>query len=482
MPSVAEVDRHALDAEQLRDPLDRGLERVRERQPRDRLADDGEQRARPLELEAASPARGRRRGARAPRARANARQPLQLVLVRRGAVRVEELERADRRRAELQRRGARGAAGERVPLLERERLPVRERVLRELACGVEALVAGGDARDRLQREPRLAGASPGRRVSQSAAADAPVAPTATWTISCAARTSSAPAASASPATSSAPPKPSSERRAPGGGGLDRDRELRRREPRERDRAGPERLVGAVQLDAADESVAGVGGRVQHRARLCARRGPLRTARGSSATSVHDVVRRLGERDARPLELRRERRPARREPARGERAAGVLEHAHEHELGAGRRGGAVGQGRDDLVQRRAGRRQRRDAGERVERPRRRLRAHSVRPPRPSTLPLVAAASMVGPPGSRACGTTLGPWPSRRTTSTIPPSSTPRQSSARTDASVRAAARASSGAAAPRARTSASGSSLWILLFASAILALTIWNQVQQLFGL
>src|SRR5438046_1406283 len=47
---LAQVDRELADAEQLRDPLDGGLQRVRERELGGGLTDDGEQGARPLEL------------------------------------------------------------------------------------------------------------------------------------------------------------------------------------------------------------------------------------------------------------------------------------------------------------------------------------------------------------------------------------------------------------------------------------------------
>jgi len=50
-PVLAQVDAHAIDRQQLGDPLDRRLEGVREREPGDRLAHDGEERARAVELE-----------------------------------------------------------------------------------------------------------------------------------------------------------------------------------------------------------------------------------------------------------------------------------------------------------------------------------------------------------------------------------------------------------------------------------------------
>src|SRR5205823_10144549 len=100
LAAVAQVDADAVDREQLGGPLERGLQRVREGEPRDRLADDRQECARPVELELeltrALAGAQRVRGANAER-----RQRTELALGRRIAV--EKLEDAERRLAELDR-------------------------------------------------------------------------------------------------------------------------------------------------------------------------------------------------------------------------------------------------------------------------------------------------------------------------------------------------------------------------------------------
>ena len=100
LPVLAEIDGDAVGAEELRDTLDRGVERVGERQPRDRLADHGQQRAAPLELEPGlAGALRRTEGVRG--ANGEARELGAAVIVGRAARREPELERAERRLAEL---------------------------------------------------------------------------------------------------------------------------------------------------------------------------------------------------------------------------------------------------------------------------------------------------------------------------------------------------------------------------------------------
>ena len=101
--AVAEVDGDPLDAEQFRDVRDRRVERVRERQLRNRLAEHVQQRPGPIQLD------GERTGtlARAQalrRPHAEGCQPAQLALVRCGVVGEQQLEGAERRFAEPQRR------------------------------------------------------------------------------------------------------------------------------------------------------------------------------------------------------------------------------------------------------------------------------------------------------------------------------------------------------------------------------------------
>ena len=100
---LAEVDGEPLGAEQLGHPLDGRLQRVGERELRDRLPDDREERARPLQLlrQRARPLAGPE-GVRRPDA--EGREARELVLRRRLAGGKEELQSAHRRLAEEDRR------------------------------------------------------------------------------------------------------------------------------------------------------------------------------------------------------------------------------------------------------------------------------------------------------------------------------------------------------------------------------------------
>ena len=99
---LAEVDGDAVGAEHLTETLERGVERVRQRQPGDGLADDGEQRAASLELEA----RVTRTFGRAERvscADGEAREPNEAAFVRAATGSEPELQHPERWLAELKR-------------------------------------------------------------------------------------------------------------------------------------------------------------------------------------------------------------------------------------------------------------------------------------------------------------------------------------------------------------------------------------------
>ena len=133
----AEVDGHALDVEQLRDARDRRLERVRERELGRRLPDDREERTRALELHsqlALALARAQDvRGAHAER-----RQPAELVGARLCPVREEELQEADRRLPECERRRHAAAARQEVALDRADGASLGERRGRQLGRVAEA--------------------------------------------------------------------------------------------------------------------------------------------------------------------------------------------------------------------------------------------------------------------------------------------------------------------------------------------------------
>ncbi len=97
-----EVDGHAIHLEQLRDPLDGGLQGVRDRELRRRLDDDLEQCLRPLELEREE-ARVLARPERMRCADPERRQPCELLRIRLLARAMEQLQHAERRPAERQR-------------------------------------------------------------------------------------------------------------------------------------------------------------------------------------------------------------------------------------------------------------------------------------------------------------------------------------------------------------------------------------------
>ena len=113
---LRQVDRDAIRVEEMCDALDRGLERVGERELRDRLADDGEERAAALELEPGVAGQfGRAQRMRG--ADGEARELLDHVLVRRSAGRKANLKRTERRLAELKRHDLCGR-----PTVDRDRV------------------------------------------------------------------------------------------------------------------------------------------------------------------------------------------------------------------------------------------------------------------------------------------------------------------------------------------------------------------------
>jgi hypothetical protein len=148
-PSVlAEVDADLVDLQELGDSLDGRLERVRERETGDRLADDLEERPRPLEIELER-ARPVRRLQRVRGARRESGERRQIVGVRHRFRRVEELQRRERRLAErkggdvLQRSGQRLLAG------DRGRPPRLEHLARDRGGGGQCSLDLADARQPL---------------------------------------------------------------------------------------------------------------------------------------------------------------------------------------------------------------------------------------------------------------------------------------------------------------------------------------------
>ncbi|MEO5574974.1 MAG: GAF domain-containing protein [Gaiellaceae bacterium] len=99
---LGQVDRDAVDTEEVGDPLDRRLESVRERELRDRLADHREERAAALELERGV-ARTLGRAQRVRRAHGEPGELFPPALVRRSAGRKPHLERPEGRLPEPQR-------------------------------------------------------------------------------------------------------------------------------------------------------------------------------------------------------------------------------------------------------------------------------------------------------------------------------------------------------------------------------------------
>ena len=137
---VAQVDGEPLGAEELGHPLDGRLQRVCERELRDRLADDGQKCSGPLQLlrQRSGPFAGAER-VRGPHA--EGREARELVL-RRGVVGCEEqLERAHRRLAEEDRR--RGLRPE--ERLDRDRPRILERARRRSAGGRDRGLGLADA-------------------------------------------------------------------------------------------------------------------------------------------------------------------------------------------------------------------------------------------------------------------------------------------------------------------------------------------------
>ena len=125
----------------MRDALDRRLQRVRERELRDRLAHDGEQRPAALELEpGVAGALGGAQGVGGPDR--EARELLDAVLVRRPAGRKPNLERAEHGLSELERHDGCGSAsvdGDPARLLDD-----RVRGSGELRVGHDRPVGAGD--------------------------------------------------------------------------------------------------------------------------------------------------------------------------------------------------------------------------------------------------------------------------------------------------------------------------------------------------
>ena len=112
--TVGQVDGDAIGVEQVRDALDHRLEGVRERELRDRLAEDREQRATALELEPGIVGQ-LRRPQHMGGADGEARELLDSVPARRSSGREPNLEHAEDRSAELERHQLcrRGRAGNR---------------------------------------------------------------------------------------------------------------------------------------------------------------------------------------------------------------------------------------------------------------------------------------------------------------------------------------------------------------------------------
>ena len=186
---LADVDGHAVRAEQLRDARDRRLQRVRQRELGDRLAHDFEQGLSVLQLHRhlsahvrprAVPARRGRKTRRASRARlARARRPLR--------------RRAAARRAE----GVQGPASQSV---RRDPSVSASTRTGSRSCGSTPACEGAAASDSGGPAVATSSSMPSSPISQRSAASAPAARAATRTTSSAPRAWSSPAASASPAS------------------------------------------------------------------------------------------------------------------------------------------------------------------------------------------------------------------------------------------------------------------------------------------
>ena len=152
-PRAAEVDGHAVNAEQLGDALDCDLERVRDGELRRRLHDHLEERPRALELEREL-ARTLARAQRVCGAHAERREPRELLRLRLLSCRMEQLQNAQRRASQRQR-GRDGAIMWEPGGVCAGRPGLGERPLGELARGTEIGV-GVDAPRRGGDEPFLA--------------------------------------------------------------------------------------------------------------------------------------------------------------------------------------------------------------------------------------------------------------------------------------------------------------------------------------
>ena len=278
---LAQVDADLLDLQQLRDALDRRLERVREREARDRLADHLEQRARAVELEldVGGALGGAERMRRAGRERGERRQ---VGLGRDELLAVEQLQRGERRLAERQCRGVGRAAGQ-PGLVARSRSAATPRrdsttssaarsspvsigptagdeLPRRLAADAPERAPAGAGRldgepDRLQRRPLrsppAASASPASssHLARRRRPDRPVPSVRTASATCAA-TSSATARSSAPKSSATRTSSTEPTIRAGGTSGQRQRSRRahafRRAPRRlRDLARGDRITGGA---------------------------------------------------------------------------------------------------------------------------------------------------------------------------------------------------------------------------------------------
>ena len=161
---LAEVNGETIRVEQLGDARDRRLERMRERELRDRLADDREQCTRPVEL-TGKPARTHARTQRMGGADAKGGKHCEVFLARREPSGEEQLQSPDRRLTELQ--GGSDVPvriGEALYLFDRHGPPARERPLGHCASLGHRCRRGRSGRRRqpvqAARPPRAATGTP----------------------------------------------------------------------------------------------------------------------------------------------------------------------------------------------------------------------------------------------------------------------------------------------------------------------------------
>ena len=306
---VREIDREPFHVEQRGHAVDGRLECVAEREAGDRLAQDGEKRLRPLEV-AGEPAGSLAQAQRVGGADPEARQLLQLELRRKPLRREPELERRERRSSERDRR-------QRV--LQDDRARVRERAGGRLALDLSGLCAVAAERGQSLCIPERRGQCTGglggeprnlvvrARLLEPGGERVPgEVERAEWS-GCPVR-----------------------QRGRGAEGTHDEGRLRRRKPRDVLVAGPEPTAGAVDLDAADRP-----GTREHRndeARFGAQ--PRGRLVDGLRQGVRDVV--TLQWVPRALELGRERLGGGRDRS-GSQETVRIEHAHDHELGAGHTG-------------------------------------------------------------------------------------------------------------------------------------------------